>query len=624
MQNFRVSGGVNSGIYSFGAGNTIQNNDVSQISSDGDTNGITFFGDDIRILLNDIHNLLKGSPNGSHTDGIQTWNTASKRSSSRVLIFGNRIRGPVQSDPAYIHQGVMAEGKDSTDGGGGGTGVSQHWLVDSNEFQTYGNQALKFDDIHDVKITRNIFSGSATKVVETGDLSTGTVFYGDNKVTGSYGSIGVAITDGAGPTASEWGSGSTPPPPPVVDPPPAAKLPAQVLDLSKWKLTLPIKGDGTNPKEIKQPALATETNDWFKVVGDGVAFRGPVNGFTTSGSSYPRSELREMNSDGSQASWASNDGKVHTLTVTEAFNHLPNTKPHLVGAQIHDASDDISVFRLEGSKLYVTNGNDAHAFLADANYVLGTKYEAKFVVAGGKVQAFYNGKLVATIVKDFSGAYFKAGAYTQANCTNSSPCSADNYGETIIYSLAVSHVASTDPGPGTPPPPPPGNPPVVMIIRHGEKPADKNDHTLSPIGKQRAEALPSIFVTPKAGLFKPSWIFASKGATSSMRMLQTAQPTANDLGLTVDTRYDSENAVAETAKLLVDQAKAGEVVLAVLEHSALPAVAKALGKSSPSVPSTWPDDRFDEVWVFVGDGKGGWTFTQVPELVLSGDKSTPI
>ncbi|MGH3823751.1 MAG: hypothetical protein ACRDRA_13125 [Pseudonocardiaceae bacterium] len=36
-------------------------------------------------------------------------------------------------------------------------------------------------------------------------------------------------------------------------------------------------------------------------------------------------------------------------------------------------------------------------------------------------------------------ANFKAGAYTQANCKNSSPCKASNYGEVVIYRVTVSH-----------------------------------------------------------------------------------------------------------------------------------------------------------------------------------------
>lgn len=221
--------------------------------------------------------------------------------------------------------------------------------------------------------------------------------------------------------------------------PPDGQLPADVLDLTNWKITLPTGEEGS-PTEVKQPALNTFSVDpFFTVAGDGVQFRAPVNGVTTSGSSYPRSELREMTDNGTEnASWSSTSG-THTLVVRESFDHLPAEKPHLVGAQIHDSDDDVTVFRLEGSNLYITDGDTTHHKLVTSSYTLGTVFEAKFVVSGGQVKAYYNGVLQTTISKDFSGAYFKAGAYTQANCGNSSPCSASNYGQTTIHSVSVTH-----------------------------------------------------------------------------------------------------------------------------------------------------------------------------------------
>jgi hypothetical protein len=144
------------------------------------------------------------------------------------------------------------------------------------------------------------------------------------------------------------------------------------------------------------------------------------------------------NSGSSNASWSSTSG-THTMVIDEAVTALPAVKPHVVAGQIHDASDDLAVFRLEGTNLYVTNGNDSHYELVTSSYVLGTEFEATFVVGGGQIKAYYNGVLQTTISSSFSGAYFKAGAYTQANCGNSSPCSSDNYGEVVIYGLTVTH-----------------------------------------------------------------------------------------------------------------------------------------------------------------------------------------
>jgi len=219
-----------------------------------------------------------------------------------------------------------------------------------------------------------------------------------------------------------------------------ATYPAQILNLTNWKETLPLGSSGS-PTEIKQPQLATYKIDpWFVVKGSGVQFRAAVNGVTTSGSSYPRSELREMTSNGTvNAAWSSTSG-THTMTVDTMVTHLPNTKPHLVIGQIHDSADDVSVFRVEGTTLWITDGNTTHGYAVDTNFTIPKRVTIKFEVSGGKIKYYYNGTLLPfTETKSFSGAYFKAGAYTQANCTNSSPCDTSNYGEVVMYSVTVTH-----------------------------------------------------------------------------------------------------------------------------------------------------------------------------------------
>ena len=256
----------------------------------------------------------------------------------------------------------------------------------------------------------------------------------------------------------------------------ACDYPAQVLDLRSWKIQLPIGGE-EDPDEVKQPALATYRVDpWFVVNPgcDGVRFRAAVNGVTTSGSNYPRSELREMNGT-SNAAWSSNSG-THTMTIDQTVTRLPNDKPHLVVGQIHGGSDDISVFRVEGSNLYVTNGDNARYKLVTNDFRLNTRFQVKFVVSGGKINAYYNGALAATLSASFSTGYFKAGAYTQANCGNSSPCSASNYGETIIHKVTLGDSAPQ-------PQPQPGSPLPVSAVtasgHDGNVPANTLDGDLS-------------------------------------------------------------------------------------------------------------------------------------------------
>lgn len=222
-------------------------------------------------------------------------------------------------------------------------------------------------------------------------------------------------------------------------------IPAQVLNLTNWKLTVPVKSPDKPTGDALQIAghkLADyQLDPWFVVQPgcEGIRFRAAVNGVTTKGSTYPRAELRERRDGGrTNASWSSNVG-THTMTIREAITHVPAQKPDVVAGQIHDASSDLSVFRLEGRKLYITNGNVSQYKLVTDNYVLGTVFEAKYVVSGDTIKAYYNGALQATLATHFSGAYFKAGVYTQANCSNASPCSSENYGEVVIHAVKVTH-----------------------------------------------------------------------------------------------------------------------------------------------------------------------------------------
>ncbi|PMK03673.1 polysaccharide lyase family 7 protein [Vibrio sp. 10N.261.55.A7] len=80
----------------------------------------------------------------------------------------------------------------------------------------------------------------------------------------------------------------------------APQTPADILDLSCWKVTLPVSlTGGDRPTEFEENDIANGAMhpDYFYVneAGDGVVFRSPVQGIKTSeNTKYVRSELREM------------------------------------------------------------------------------------------------------------------------------------------------------------------------------------------------------------------------------------------------------------------------------------------------------------------------------------------
>lgn len=221
--------------------------------------------------------------------------------------------------------------------------------------------------------------------------------------------------------------------------------PSQVINLTDWKLNTPV--DTQSPGKVNtytQPELNTFTDaDWFHLnqKKNGVVFKANAGGITTSGSGFPRSELREMTDNGTKnASWGSSSG-VHTMFIEQAVTHLPDVKPHIVVGQIHDADDDVIVFRLERKKLYV-DLNGKKGPLLESNYILGTHFTVMFKVHDNKVDCYYNDALVYTQNTTFSGAYFKAGAYVQSSCKGKRKVtgeSCDAYGEMEIYKLWVKH-----------------------------------------------------------------------------------------------------------------------------------------------------------------------------------------
>jgi len=182
-------------------------------------------------------------------------------------------------------------------------------------------------------------------------------------------------------------------------------------------------------------------------------------------------------------------------------------------------------------------------------------------------------------------------------------------------------------------------PPLVMIIRHAEKPVPGQAHgvavdgspdpeSLTPRGWQRAGALIGLFVPTsprqrKPRLPAPTHLFASKvgPGSSSKRPLETLQPLAERLNLSIDTSH-LKHEVGQLASAVV---AVDGVVLISWEHHLIPAIADFLMGNAVPVPQIWPDDRFDVVWIVdLTDPGHAPTFRQVHELLLGGDSRSVI
>lgn len=213
------------------------------------------------------------------------------------------------------------------------------------------------------------------------------------------------------------------------------KVPGQILDLDDWKLTKP------DASEVTQPKLRTfKDPKSFFVRGASVVFRAHCGGNGTPNSKYPRSELREMKPGGRErAAWSSKVG-VHTMRLTQAITATPKKKPHVVAGQIHDARDDVVMVRLEGKRLFVESGGDEIGLL-DPAYRLGTIFTVAIVADRLGIAVSYTNGLRDSAVhlpkRVVTGAYFKAGCYTQSNTSKGDKAAA--FGEVVVYALEVEH-----------------------------------------------------------------------------------------------------------------------------------------------------------------------------------------
>ena len=221
------------------------------------------------------------------------------------------------------------------------------------------------------------------------------------------------------------------------------KAPASNFSLSLWNLTLPIDSLGgfTGTAMSVNPLAADyQKLPYFYTGTDGaIIFSAPTNGATTSGSHYPRSELRELASPGVKAAWTVAQGGSFSATL--AVSELPTTstgaKGRIIIGQIHGPNDELC-------RLYYDNGRlsfyddksgsvltQAKFVLKDAagnstNIPLYAKFDYSIVATSTQltVTASYNGvsyQAQEPISSFWPGLalYFKAGAYVQVGKSGS-------------------------------------------------------------------------------------------------------------------------------------------------------------------------------------------------------------
>jgi hypothetical protein len=176
--------------------------------------------------------------------------------------------------------------------------------------------------------------------------------------------------------------------------------------------------------------------------------------------------------------------------------------------------------------------------------------------------------------------------------------------------------------------------PKITLIRHAERPSPdksirgvtqeglKSKQELTVRGWQRAGALVRFF-SPRDNRFvhpalaRPQFLFACKAgpAAPSLRPQHSLLPLAS----LIETELNCDYYEGQERELVQKVIALQGTVLIAWKHNTMQVIANAILGNNTSAPQYWPLDRFDLVWIF--DRRGDtWTFTQVPQLLLAGDR----
>lgn len=180
----------------------------------------------------------------------------------------------------------------------------------------------------------------------------------------------------------------------------------------------------------------------------------------------------------------------------------------------------------------------------------------------------------------------------------------------------------------------------IMILRHAEKPGhygdkscegvrfngDRDRDSLVPLGWQRAGALCTLFGSDRAaaarGLAVPEHLYASDPervndtGSRSRRPKETISVLSRLLGVPTSVEFAKGQEVALAAAAVA----AGGTVLISWSHENIPSIAREIPGGDIPQTRSWPDDRYDAIWVFDLGADGRYTFRQVWQALLPGDR----
>lgn len=236
--------------------------------------------------------------------------------------------------------------------------------------------------------------------------------------------------------------------------------PSGNFNLTNWKIGLPIdsaKGFSGTSVEVKKLKSYQHAKYFFTASDGAMTFVAPVEGATTKGSKYARSELREMKGT-EKAAWKLSTGG--TMSATLEVDHAPTKfsgmPGRLIVGQIHGEDKELVRLYWENGRLYFaneqagTNNTETKFYFANAagqqpNVSLNERFSYTISAKGSdlKVSIRADGQTYTSTTKINSvwqkdSFYFKAGTYLGVNETQGT-----GYGQTSFYALSFNHGGSS-------------------------------------------------------------------------------------------------------------------------------------------------------------------------------------
>ena len=223
--------------------------------------------------------------------------------------------------------------------------------------------------------------------------------------------------------------------------------PGSNFDLSAWKLqTLDTNNNFVEISGTQIKAGYSSSFFYTNTQDGSMIFKVPGNGATTSGTTYPRVELRQMTKG---ANWALADTAQHYLYAQCKVITVAHAKPQIVIGQIHGSENNSELLKLrwtgdQQGQCYIEarfQSNDSsrteYGVTLANSMSLGDLITYTITMKKGKITVTVNGKSGSESYTTYyygtsDSYYFKAGDYFQYSSSDSTI-----YGLTQFYKISL-------------------------------------------------------------------------------------------------------------------------------------------------------------------------------------------